>query len=587
MSRRRDRRWQLVALIGVFFLLSGIIYGKSLNNKFIQWDDGYLIVDNPTVHEISPWSVQEAFRTYDPELYIPLTMLSYQMDHLVWGLNPFGFHLTNLVLHTVNALLVMALVYLLLCRTSWLSAACHGEELSKQSGESHESIHAAGKHLSMTHYIALFSGLLFLVHPLHTEAVAWASSRKDVLSALFFLLSVCFYLKQWKWRSILAFALGLLAKVSIVVLPVILLLIDWFQGRNLREKNLWIEKVPYVGLSTVFGIVALGGKQGNSGLLLEKVLIGCKAAVFYFTKLFWPSGLSVLYPYTESISIGNGDLLISLLIVIATSVVSIFLFISPSPSPPSGRGTLRSLFSFCAFFYLITLTPSFTNFAKGKDILRDVYFASDRYAYLPSIGIILLVVILIYQYIPKKYVSLPLVVIPLLALLSYQQSRVWQNTETLFTNVVKYYPNSHLAYSNLGTLAFRREDYIQAADYYQKSLDIRPNSAAYFNLGQMLTRINKLPEAIVMYQKAIEQKPTDFEAYTNLGALYMEQGRFDEATTAFVHATTIEPTFSIAHFNLGLMYERQGKLDDARSAYERVLELDPDDEEARKKLETL
>ncbi|PIP65137.1 hypothetical protein COW95_03455, partial [Candidatus Peregrinibacteria bacterium CG22_combo_CG10-13_8_21_14_all_49_11] len=85
MSRRRDRRWQLVALIGVFFLLSGIIYGKSLNNKFIQWDDGYLIVDNPTVHEISPWSVQEAFRTYDPELYIPLTMLSYQMDHLVWG----------------------------------------------------------------------------------------------------------------------------------------------------------------------------------------------------------------------------------------------------------------------------------------------------------------------------------------------------------------------------------------------------------------------------------------------------------------------------------------------------------------------
>src|SRR3990167_4725209 len=304
-----------VALFGGFFLISFLIYGSALNNDFVLWDDHYLIVGNPIVKEISLWSLKEAFKTFDPELYIPATLMSYQIDHLLWGMNPFGFHLTNLVLHTMNALLVTVFIQLLMRRSPY-------------------------------HLLPVLCGLLFLVHPLHTEAVAWASARKDVLSSFFFLLSVCSYL-QWRERekkeersgkllysfSIFAFALGLLAKVSIIILPVILLLIEWLQGRSLREKTLWIEKIPYIFLSVLFGIAALGGKQGNSGLLFEKILIGCKATVFYITKLFWPTGLSVLYPYTENISITNADLFISFTIVVVTVIVCLFFVISPSPYP--------------------------------------------------------------------------------------------------------------------------------------------------------------------------------------------------------------------------------------------------------------
>ena len=567
---KMQRMKRFIILLG-FFLLAFAIFGKSLGNDFVDFDDGLLIFENPIIQEISVWSLKQAFTTYDPELYVPLTMISYQIDHLLWGMNPFGFHLTNLVLHTMNALLVTVFIQLLMRRSPY-------------------------------HLLPVLCGLLFLVHPLHTEAVAWASARKDVLSSFFFLLSVCSYL-QWRERekkeersgkllysfSIFAFALGLLAKVSIIMLPVILLLIEWLQGRSLREKTLWIEKIPYIFLSVLFGIAALGGKQGNSGLLFEKILIGCKATVFYITKLFWPTGLSVLYPYTENISITNADLFISFTIVVVTVIVCLFFVISPSPYPSlKGGEALRRILPFCIFFFLVTLTPSFTNFAKGKDILRDVYFASDRYAYLPSIGIFFVIGLFSHWMMRKvhmKYApALFAVIILPLSVLSYQQARVWKNTETLFTTVIRHYPNSHLAYSNLGTIAFNKGDFAQAADYYEKSLEIRPNSAAYFNLGNMLGKIGEIPQAMKMYHKAIEQKPTDYEAYANLGELHMRRGEFTEAIAAFGQAITIDPTFTIAHFNLGLIYERLGRIDDARQAFERVVKLNPADGEAQEKL---
>ncbi|PIP65702.1 hypothetical protein COW95_00685, partial [Candidatus Peregrinibacteria bacterium CG22_combo_CG10-13_8_21_14_all_49_11] len=166
---------RILGTILLFFAVSFLIYGQSLQNRFVRWDDSLLIYENPIVREISFDTVKAAFTTYDPELYIPLTMLSYQLDHLLWGLNPFGFHLTNLVLHTVNALLVMGLVWLLLCRTSTTLSVTQNQPTECHPERSRRMI-------------VLFCGLLFLVHPLHTEAVAWASSRKDVLSALFFLL---------------------------------------------------------------------------------------------------------------------------------------------------------------------------------------------------------------------------------------------------------------------------------------------------------------------------------------------------------------------------------------------------------------
>ena len=346
-----------VALFGGFFLISFLIYGSALNNDFVLWDDHYLIVGNPIVKEISLWSLKEAFKTFDPELYIPATLMSYQIDHLLWGMNPFGFHLTNLVLHTMNALLVMMFLFLLL-----------------------RNVH-----------LSLFVGLLFLVHPLHTEAVAWASARKDVLSSFFFLLSVCSYL-QWRGRengqagsgkllysfSIFAFALGLLAKVSIIMLPVILLLIEWLlcHRRLLASSFVTISRLtPYFLLSVMFGIVGFFGKREafSFATYFEKAIVAPKSTLFYLEKFFWPTEFSVLYPYTDA-SIASPEFFIPLVIVMAITFLVLFL------------KKYQCVLAFSYFFFLITLLPTFLNIARGGDM--DRYFASDRYGYIPSIRFI-------------------------------------------------------------------------------------------------------------------------------------------------------------------------------------------------------
>ena len=532
-----------------------ITFHPVLQNDFMTWDDGLLITGNPIVQEFSLRSVQRAFTSYDPELYIPLTFLSYQLDHLVWGLNPMGFHLTNLMLHTVNAILVFVLVNLLM-----------------------------GKSQSL---IPLLVALVWAVHPLNTEAVAWASSRKDLLSGFFFLLSLCLYLrsgKPWfgsahhRWLSAAAFLLGLLAKVSIAPLPIILLLIDWLQKRRVDRKAL-LEKVPFFALSILFGIIALGGKHGNTELFSEKILIGAKATMFYLGHLLWPTGLSVLYPYTQSITWSNGNLLTPLFLALGLSILAFFL------------RKKHPVVSFGWSFFLLMLLPSFTNFAKGHDQLRDVYFASDRYTYLPSIGLFLLFGTGLRSLLPPLSLGTfsilsPLLLLPL-SFLSYQQSHVWHSTETLFQNVTKHYPDSHIAWNNLGSIALKRGDVQRAIEDYEQSLTIRPNAAAFFNLGQIALQKGLIREAMELYRRATLSRPNDTDSLLNLGVLHLRIGNATAAADLFHRAIAFDDHLAIAHFNLGLALEALRDRDGARSAYARVLELDPNDQEAREKLARL
>src|SRR3989338_4850543 len=185
-------RREAAIYVGVLFAALFIVYGHSLWNGFVNWDDGLLIYENPIVQEFSFRSIYTAFTSYDPELYIPLTLLSYQWNHVVGGLNPFVYHLTNLILHAFNALFV-AWIALLLGKNKWIAAV---------------------------------TGLIFALHPLHTEAVVWASSRKDVLAAFFALLSIGLYLlyqesgdRRSYLGSLVMFLLALLSKVSVILLP--------------------------------------------------------------------------------------------------------------------------------------------------------------------------------------------------------------------------------------------------------------------------------------------------------------------------------------------------------------------------------
>ncbi|PIR52379.1 hypothetical protein COU77_00680, partial [Candidatus Peregrinibacteria bacterium CG10_big_fil_rev_8_21_14_0_10_49_16] len=463
---------------------------------------------------------------------------------------------------------------------------------------------------------------LFLVHPLHTEAVAWASSRKDVLSALFFLLSVCFYLKQWKWRSILAFALGLLAKVSIVVLPVILLLIDWFQGRNLREKNLWIEKVPYVGLSTLFGMIGIYGKREafSFASYWEKLIVAPKSTLFYMEKFFWPQNFSVLYPYTEA-SILSPEFFIPMIIVLGVTGITLWIIVETLYHSVSSRGqetpwygVSTVLMSFCWLFYLVTLAPSFLNIARGGDM--DRYFASDRYAYIPSVGLVLIVGFVGYWITRKKKQwtkavgTAGVLVLLTLSLQTHAQSLLWGDTEVLLRNVLQQYGDvSHVAHNNMGNVYRLRGEYERAIEEYEKAIAIRPYSKIFANLGATYRRLRRYSDAERVYDEALRQNPDNAEVHigrgllfselgqlssareayekalmlrsdleevhVNLGALSIQEGNIDEAINHYQDALMVNPYFIQAHYNLGVALQAQSKADEAIAAYEKAIRLLP------------
>lgn len=542
----------VVLIIGLTLL----VYGQSLGNGFVRWDDSMLIYENPIVREISWRSLKAAFTTYDPELYIPLTFLSYQIDHAIGGMYPFMFHFTNLVLHTLNAILVYALIALLF-------RSCHSER-SRGTTRS---------------WIPLLCGLLFAVHPLNTEAVAWASARKDVLSAFFFLASMVSYL-SWRevqgrgryWGSVLLHLLGLLSKVMTLTLPVVLVLLDCFQGRKIDKRVLW-DKVPYLTLSVILGIVGLFGKQTALGAstFWEKFLMAPKSAVFYLQKMLWPSDFSVLYPYTGIVTIRSADFAVPLVLFLVLVCVAVWLWFWWREA------------SMGLWFFLITLTPTFLNFAKGGDM--DRYFASDRYAYIPSIGILLFLGVVALEVGGRvRWTSLSrwtartvaASCILILGYASHAQARLWGNTELLLQNVLRLYgDSSHVAHNNMGNVYRLRGDLPRALEEYKRALAIRSHSKTLANLGATYRRLHQYPEAMEAYRKALEINPKNPEVSIGLGLVSLELGKFTDARKSFERAIADDPRSEEAYVNLGAVAMREGKVGEAIEHYQKALEANP------------
>jgi len=527
-------------------VLALAVYGQSvIKNEFVRWDDYALIVDNLAVQEMSLKNLRIIFTTYDPELYVPLTLLSYQFDAVVGGLKPALVHAHNLVLHILTTLLVGWFVFLLSRKTA----------------------------------TAAVVAVLFAIHPLHTEAVAWASARKDLLSSFFYLLSLSTFLVhrsrastcRWYIVSIVAFLLGLLAKGMILVLPLVLLLLTLREGRR-EWKSFGRELLPFFLLSVLFGIIALGGKSriimGSS--FLEAVLLSGKATLGYLTHLFVPLRFSLLYPYTGSIAQATPDLTLSLLAVLGLTVAAWFL----------SKRTSRDLW--CGWLlFLLPLVPSFFQHRRGEN-LGDIYFASDRYAYLPSIGIFLIVALGIVSlsewgraWMAGAGVSAASGVL-FLSVLSFRQSAVWQNTESLFSHVLRFYPNSQIAHLNIGNHYQRIGDVNSALREYNAALKIRPTSLIYYNLGKLLLGAKDYNGAIGASIKALELDPTMEDAYLNLGVALLKQGREDEALQVFRKGYAVIPSSLEIIYNLASLSLQKGNRADAGRYTKEILTIDPE-----------
>ena len=531
------REWKVIAGFTLVLLL---VYGHSvIGNEYVNWDDYNHILDNPVLQTLTLANIGAMFSMYDPDLYVPLTFLSFQFDRLLGGgeFLPQVTHGMNLLLHLLSSLLVVGIT----------------------------------TRLSRNRWVGIVTGLLFAVHPLHTEAVAWASARKDVLSVALMLASLWGYLvyragqenRRVYLLSITAFLCALLAKVIAITLPVILLLIDFREGRRIDRACLK-EKIPYLLFSLVFGIVAIGGKTDAGFHLYEKVLIGCRSIMLYIEKIFIPTKLATLYPFTEPIAISNPELAISVVAVTLISIIALW----------SLRFT-RELFFMWAFF-LVTVFPTLTNFTKGDNLLLDVYIGSDRYAYVPSIAVIFLVVLPLNRYRQhwnKVFLGCVTLVVALFSYLSYKQSLYWRDTAHVFLNVIQHYDNSHHAHNSVGKEFERRGMLDLAEQEYRKSLSIRLNEKAFSNLGRIFMKQKNYGEARDAFFAALQLNEYHVEANVQFGELLLILGKPEETLKLTEFALEFEPENVQALEYTATAYEALGDVQKAAEFQLRLKEL--------------
>ena len=586
-----NSKLKIGGIILLFFVVTFGVFNIAFRSEFVTWDDMGLVSENPDVKAMNPMTLKHVFTKYDPELYIPLTFVSYQMDNIVCGGGSECVHFINLTLHTINALLVMWLLYLLI-GNGW---------------------------------IALALGLVFAVHPLNTEAAMWASARKDTLSTAFFLSSLISYLQYRSsgsrkifWLSVGLFMLSLLSKVMAVTLPVVLVFVDLMENRR-DWKEMAIEKAPFFLLSILFGVIGLFGKEEIvvASTLTQKILMAAKSSVFYVEKFFIPADLSVMYPYTKEISLSSPDFFVPVLVC---SALVILMMWSVRKHP---------WISFGIAFFFLTLAPTFINFAKGG----DVYFASDRYAYIPIIGLLFLIGCAVAKWWERERRHAELkrdraivfgtsgVILIGFCMFASAQAQTWRTSTDLYLHTLELYPNARAAHNNLGmeylksgrtdlalksfdeSLAVKddprtrvnkgaalvqKNDLDAAEAQYQKA--IMQNAElpdTYYGLGNIERKRGNLVEAVRQYSKSLEVDPSYTNSLNNLGATYIELHDWDHAIDAFQKSIVLNPFFIEAYYNLAGSYEQKGMFAEAKVAYEKAIELNPQDLDALANLATV
>jgi len=533
------------------YILSAVtifVYAFSLSNGFVSLDDNLLIYQNPVVTKFNFTNIWRALTSYDPELYVPLTIFTYQFEYLLFGPNPFIFHLTNLILHVGSVILVFLIVL----------------ELSSKKFEYVDAFLSS-----------LICTLIFAVHPINVEAVAWAAARKDILSSFLFFASVLFYIKYLSnerkylivWSGIF-FLLALASKISVILLPFVLILIDIFYRRKIGSKMI-IEKIPFIALSIVFGVIAVLGKKIQISLLtdIEKVFLSLKGAVFYVWKLIVPHKLNIIYLQDYPFETLNVEFLIYLVLIVSGLI---FALISLKK---------RRIVFFGVIFYLLMLLPSFSTFWKNG----YVFFASDRYPYIAQVGLIFIVCVTLVPFLRKikfmKIAGYALLVV--LGFLTMKQLDVWKNSESLFRQAVKCNPQSVLAHNSLGTalVTLGKED--EAMEEYEKAISLDPDAPRpYNNKGLLLLNQDKVEEAKKEFKKAIERSKErghyaedDLLPYFHLATILDDQRKLFEAVEVLEDAVEHGDSYASAHFNLGVKYQQLGRSEEAYMEFKRATEI--------------
>lgn len=487
------------------------VFGQTLGYDFVNYDDGKYVYENSDVSRgVSVSGVKWAFTHFDKDNWHPLTSISHMADCQLFDLKPGGHHLSNVLLHAAAAVLLFFVLARLTGRV-WVSG---------------------------------FVVVLFAIHPLHVESVAWIAERKDVLSAVFFVLTLGAYgwyaqrptVGRYVTMSIL-FVCGLMSKAMLVTTPIVLLLLDYWPLNRFEKSGatkLLLEKLPLLALSAGSSIATLLAQQ-NWEIRLEELPLTWRlenaslACVVYIRQMIWPAKLAVIYPHEDMLPLWQIAGAVAVLIAITAGV---FVLRKKSPYLVTG---------WC--WYLIMLLPVLGLIKVGG------LAHADRYTYLPEIGLYLAatfgIVDLAKLWKPAREVTAVAGVIVVLGLAAraWSQTRYWRDGETLWRHAIA-----------------------TTAD----------NDLAHFALADFLAKHQRADEAIAEFQAGLRIEPNSADAETNVGNLLLQTGRGEEAVVHYQNALRIEPNSALAHYNLAVGFHRVRRLPEAIAHYKEALRIQPD-----------
>jgi tetratricopeptide (TPR) repeat protein len=553
------------------------VFGQTVRYDFVNFDDDLYVYKAPAIQAgLSVKGLALAFTSPHARNWHPLTTISHMLDCQLYGLKAGGHHATNVVLHTIAVLLLFRVLWQM-TGAVWKSATV---------------------------------AALFAVHPLHVESVAWVSERKDVLSAVFFLLMLGAYFRYTRARSVtrylavaVLFVAGLMSKPMLVSAPVILLLLDYWPLRRFEQlsltkergktaksgdqwrvrRDLFLEKVPLLAISAGSCVITFILQKRATGAipplpLLWRVENAVVTYVIYVWKTLWPTRLAVFYPHPND-TLTIWEILLAIGLLLAMTIAAI-VFRRKRPYLFTGW-----------FWYVGMLVPVVGIVQVGEQ------GHADRYTYLPHIGLFLLAVWLVAdvtavsQRRSRVAVASAVIIIVGLAWASFIQTSYWRNSETLWTHALAVTSNNDVAHNNLGYLCAARGELDKAISHFEAALRIRSkkrdphysvgSAFVQVNLADALGRKGQPDEAMVHYGEAIKLLPNYADAYYDRGNILFAEGRIDEAMADWEKTLQIRPDDADAHTCLGNALLRRGSVKEAVAHYENAIALAPEDPHSR------
>src|SRR5438034_73683 len=577
-SAQRWVRWLAPLLVALFTLAAFL---PALQNQFVNWDDKDNFLDNPHYRGLG-WTHLRWMWTTHLGHYIPLTWMTLGLDYLLWGMNPVGYHLTNLLLHAANAVVFFFVVRRILTLA-----------LPSPSERGHALAVSAG-----------FAALVFAIHPLRVESVAWVTERRDVLSGLFYLVAILLYLRAcergargrgWYWLSVAVFVGALLSKSMVVNLPVVLLILDVYPLRRLGgsigwrsepARRVYVEQIPFVLLAAAASAIAVMAQSSVHAVaslaqlsVPGRVAISTYGVSFYLWKTVAPVNLSPVYELRPPVNPWATPFLLSYGVVLALTAIALALR-RRVPGLPAAWVA-----------YIVVLLPVLGIFQSGPQI------AADRYTYLAGLGWAILAgagLLSCWRSSRRSKTGTPATwllagiafcVVVGLGVLTWNQVQVWHDSEKLWSHAAGIDPRSPVGQYSWGLALAQEGKLTEAIEHYTTALRIKPDYAdAHINLGIALAQQGKLAEASEHYQQALHSKPDSADAHTNWGLALTQQGKPAEASDHYRQALQIKPESAEVHIIWGTALADRGRLAEASEHYRQALQIQPDHAAAQSNL---